>query len=121
MVVVESAIDDSCSEAIPFSRYKQAALRMTKFLENTSRVFGKKVLLRPIRYDDLTPNAIAVLKEGGAIVLPKRDSSGRRVLVIAKDIAEGIPQIDRVRVGRLWTAVAIAFSIFRRSQLTLRF
>ncbi|KAL3930368.1 MAG: hypothetical protein SGARI_004502, partial [Bacillariaceae sp.] len=70
----------------------KAAIRMVKFLQYSSEVYGPEVLLRRIRYTDLPPGAVSYFKSGSGMVLPARDTSGRRVLCIAKDC---ISTIDR--------------------------
>lgn len=74
----------------------KAALRMERFLQYSSHCFGSQALLRPIRYSDLSPNAVAMMKEGSGLLLPVRDTSGRRVLIVTKDIGEGSSLLDRV-------------------------
>ena len=76
----------------------KAAMRMIKFLQYSSEVYGPEVLMRPIRYSDLTPGAVSYFKSGSGLMLPARDTSGRRVLCIAKDC---IATLDRVRLARV--------------------
>ncbi|KAL3911137.1 MAG: hypothetical protein SGILL_007403 [Bacillariaceae sp.] len=64
---------------------RKAAVRMTKFLEYSSEVFGPHVLMRKIMYSDLSPCTKACFRAGSCLILPVRDNSGRRVIVIAKD------------------------------------
>jgi len=78
---------------------RKAAIRMMKFLTHSARdLYGPRILMRPIRYMDLTPSAIALMREGNVTLLPSRDSSGRMVVAVLGDIDASIHATDRLRM-----------------------
>eukprot|EP00531_Pseudo-nitzschia_arenysensis_P018551 CAMPEP_0116123638 /NCGR_PEP_ID=MMETSP0329-20121206/4852_1 /TAXON_ID=697910 /ORGANISM="Pseudo-nitzschia arenysensis, Strain B593" /LENGTH=593 /DNA_ID=CAMNT_0003617561 /DNA_START=203 /DNA_END=1984 /DNA_ORIENTATION=+ len=65
---------------------KKAAMRMTKYLELVSDLYGEEALRRPLRIDDFkSKEEIDVLNAGFQQLLPFRDRSGRRVLFVHGD------------------------------------
>jgi len=66
---------------------REAAKRMTTYLELLLMLFGLEVLKRPLRTSDFeTKNEKSCLRGGLVQLLPYRDCSGRRVMVILSDI-----------------------------------
>lgn len=66
---------------------KKAAKRMTTYLDLLLKNFGNEVLQRPLRITDFKAKGEkACLRSGIVQLLPYRDRSGRRVMVILSDI-----------------------------------
>lgn len=66
---------------------RDAAKRMTAYLDLLMMLFGVEVLKRPLRTTDFeTKNEKSCLRGGLVQLLPYRDRSGRRVMVIISDI-----------------------------------
>jgi hypothetical protein len=63
---------------------KKAALRLARYLDYVLEIFpnNKELLRRPIRLDDIGPNAMKLLRTGCLQLLPVRDNTGRRVFVV---------------------------------------
>jgi hypothetical protein len=76
---------------------KKAARRMVNFLEFIKELYGPRVLMRPIRYKDLSDNAQTILQDGSMQILPERDPSGRRVALMSGDVGLKFSIVDRVR------------------------
>jgi hypothetical protein len=76
---------------------KKAARRMVDFLEFVKELYGPQVLMRPIRYTDLSDNAQTILQDGSMQILPERDPSGRRVALMSGDVGLKFSIVDRVR------------------------
>ncbi|KAG7340777.1 hypothetical protein IV203_024320 [Nitzschia inconspicua] len=74
---------------------KKAAIRMLHFLTYAREKFGENALLRPIRWDDMSDKAMAILEEGSMQILPARDNAGRLVLSLIADAGTGCPLVDR--------------------------
>ena len=67
---------------------KKAALRLVKYLELSYKVCGEEALRRPLRVDDIySSEEMSVLRAGNQRLLPFRDKSGRRVLVLNTDLS----------------------------------
>uniref|UniRef100_A0A7S4ARZ6 Uncharacterized protein n=1 Tax=Pseudo-nitzschia australis TaxID=44445 RepID=A0A7S4ARZ6_9STRA len=67
---------------------KKAAMRLVKYLELAYKVCGEEALRRPLRVDDIdSSEEFAVFRASNQRLLPFRDKSGRRVLVINTDLS----------------------------------
>ena len=60
----------------------KAAQRMLGFLDIALELFGEDALRRPIRLSDFSKEEIRYMKKGHFQILPNRDRSGRRILVV---------------------------------------
>lgn len=77
---------------------REAAKRMCGYLNIIFTLFGMEVLKRPLRSTDFKGKEEKnLLKSGIVQLLPYRDRSGRRVVVILSDI---MSQNSRMRVSR---------------------
>jgi len=66
---------------------REAARRMTAYLNLIDKLFGIEVLKRPLRTTDFkSKEEKACLKSGLVQLLPYRDRSGRRVMVVLSDM-----------------------------------
>ena len=78
---------------------QRAAKRMVDYLDLLHELFGNEVLERPLRIVDFKSKEDKALLRGGVVqLLPYRDRSGRRVMVILSDIMSQ-NHIKRVRCG----------------------
>ncbi|KAL3909637.1 MAG: hypothetical protein SGILL_008008 [Bacillariaceae sp.] len=85
----------------------KAAIRLLSFLNFMRELFGDCALMRPIRLDDLSDNAQAILAHGGLQILPARDSAGRRIVVALADSGAGFSHTNRARMSMyFWQALA---------------
>ena len=75
----------------------RAAERMTSHLDLILELFGDEVLARPLRTTDFKGKLVKRILPGGLVqLLPYRDRSGRRVMVILSDVMS-YNHIARVR------------------------
>jgi len=66
----------------------KAAKRMLKFLDIALHLFGDYALRRPVRLSDFTKEEMRYMRKGRYQVLPNRDRSGRRIMVMFPEHAE---------------------------------
>jgi hypothetical protein len=78
---------------------KRAAQRFTSYLDMVLNKFGSECLGRWIQWDDIGCGAQEQIKKGNIQLLPYRDRSGRRVIVIT-DLGLDIPAEYKVRNTR---------------------
>jgi len=64
---------------------KKAAIRMLKFLDIASDIFGEIVLKRPIHLADFTKEELKIMRFGVIQILPYRDRSGRPIFAWVGD------------------------------------
>lgn len=64
---------------------KKAAIRMLKFLDIASDIFGEIVLKRPIHLEDFTKEELKIMRFGVIQILPYRDRSGRPIFAWVGD------------------------------------
>lgn len=77
---------------------RDAAKRMTSYLDMLLQLFGVEVLKRPLRTTDFKSKEEKSCLRGGLVqLLPYRDRSGRRVMVILSDIMSH-NHITRVKI-----------------------
>mmetsp|Transcript_1263 Transcript_1263/g.2683 ORF Transcript_1263/g.2683 Transcript_1263/m.2683 type:complete len:456 (-) Transcript_1263:242-1609(-) len=67
---------------LEFFNARKAALRIVKFLDVASELFGEFALERPIRLSDFPSHEMQFIRKGQLQFLPFRDRSGRRVMTI---------------------------------------
>jgi hypothetical protein len=87
---------------------RNASIRMIRYLELGIEAYATSdILRRPIRLSDLTPNAHIILKEGGFVLMPGRDPSGRRIACCLGDVGANYSAQERVQMGLyLWQCVS---------------
>ena len=86
---------------------KAAAKRITAYLDLVFELFGIEVLNRPLRTTDFNGKKEKSVVRGGLVqLLPYRDRSGRRVMVILSDIMS-LSHVTRVRTCAEKQAVPI--------------
>ena len=82
---------------------KLAAQRLTTYLDLLLKLFGMEVLKRPLRTKDFKSKDEKSALRGGLVqLLPYRDRSGRRVMVIMSDI---MSHNHVMRVCFVWSSV----------------
>ena len=82
----KSHVDDD-SFRLRFLRFtlfdvRKAAEKIVKFLDIASELFGEFALERAVRLSDFDSRELKLLREGEIQLLPYRDRSGRRILVV---------------------------------------
>ncbi len=90
---------------------EKAAYRMFRYLKIKLDLFGEEKLTQDILIDDLGEDAKRYLERGGLQVLPKRDSSGRRV-VFGTGLLNGSSDASAIdsAVGISWN-VRVVFDV----------
>ena len=76
---------------------QKAAIRLVHYFDVAHELYGSAALMRPITWNDLSPNALEIMQSGCIQVAPFRDAAGRRIAVLVKDVGPGYSYIDRVR------------------------
>lgn len=101
-VLRSSFVDDPefrlrCLRAALFD-VKEAARKLTSYLDLCLDYFGPDALTRPIRASDLGSDGLELLRSGETQLLPFRDRSGRRVMAVVGEA--GLSFTLSARVGR---------------------
>ncbi|KAI2489726.1 hypothetical protein MHU86_24853 [Fragilaria crotonensis] len=58
----------------------KAAQRMVVYWSEKVKIFGSEKAYRPLTIDDLEPNDVRVIEDGGVIALPEKDEKGRGLI-----------------------------------------
>jgi hypothetical protein len=84
----------------------RAAVRMTKYLDLVSDLYGTQGLLRPITLADFLPEDAQLMKEAVFQMLAGRDRTGRRIMGNFADIPSEFSVRSRVRLVEMLGSVA---------------
>lgn len=91
----------------------KTARRMVLHFDLKQRLFGQAKLCKDITTNDLDSDDLKALKAGCMQILPRRDSSGRAILVSIPGIYDWKDAVSLVRyfLGRRWMKVVLPFAI----------
>ena len=80
----------------------KAATRYANYLNFVHELWGPIALQRPIRLADFTTSEMKLFRKGYFQILPFRDQSGRRVIVVLGGMS--VPKNDHAMIARVSTA-----------------
>lgn len=84
----------------------KAALRMVTWLEMVVELFGEYALERPICLSDFSKEELRHMRKGLIQILPYRDRSGRRIMIIFPEEEQSkIPPVVKAKIAmyKLWS------------------